>query len=128
MRLALSFLLAGTCLSIPGFAAELRLIDAIKDQNRAAVLALIASHADVNALQPDGSTPLAWAAFEDDAAMVAALLKAGAKVNVADEDGETPRTHAAANGHARSTTAPRGASRRGATKTRFPISKVIWIL
>jgi uncharacterized protein len=95
MRLALSLLLAGTCC-----ASELRLVDAIKDQNRKAVLALIASKADVNAPQPDGSTPLAWAAYEDDAEMVSALLKAGAKVNVANEYGETPLTLACANGNA----------------------------
>jgi ankyrin repeat protein len=95
MRVALSLLLAGTCC-----ASELRLVDAIKDQNRKAVMALINSHADVNAAQPDGSTPLAWAAYQDDTEMVDALLKAGAKVNVADEYGETPLTLACANGNA----------------------------
>jgi ankyrin repeat protein len=80
-------------------AAEFTLIDAIKDQNRKAVTALIA-HADVNAKQPDGSTPLAWAVYKDDAATVDLLLKAGAKVTTADDYGETPLTLACANGDA----------------------------
>ena len=80
--------------------AELRLIDAIKDQNRKAVLQLIAAHADVNAALPDGSTPLAWAAYEDDTETVDALLKAGAKVATVDQYGETPLTLACANGNA----------------------------
>jgi ankyrin repeat protein len=88
------------CLSFTASAAELRLIDAIKDQNHKAIMALIASHADVNAPLPDGSTPLAWAAYEDDAETVAALLKAGAKVEVADQYGETPLTLACSNGNA----------------------------
>ena len=81
-------------------AAELRLIDVIKDQNHKAALAMIAAHADVNTPLPDGSTPLAWAAYEDDAQVAAALIKAGAKVDVADQYGETPLTLAAANGNA----------------------------
>jgi ankyrin repeat protein len=81
-------------------ASELRLVDAIKDQNRKAIAVLIASHADVNAALPDGSTPLAWAAYMDDAETVDALLKAGARVNAADQYGETPLTLACANGNA----------------------------
>ena len=50
MRLAFSLFLAGSA-----FGAELRLVDAIKDQNRKAVMALIAAKSDVNAAQPDGS-------------------------------------------------------------------------
>src|ERR1700677_2451807 len=75
-----------------GSAAELRLIDAIKDQNRKAVLQLIAAHADVNAALPDGSTPLAWAAYEDDVAAVDLLLKANAKAATAYKCGEAPLT------------------------------------
>jgi ankyrin repeat protein len=86
--------------ALPAGAAELRLIDAIKDQNHKAVMALIAAHADVNAPLPDGSTPLAWAAYEDDTDSAMALLKAGAKVETADQYGETPLTLACANGNA----------------------------
>ena len=86
--------------AVVGFANELRLVDAIKDQNRKAVQSLIASHADVNAAQADGSTPLSWAAYQDDTETAELLLKAGAKVSVADQYGETPLTLAAANGNA----------------------------
>jgi ankyrin repeat protein len=89
------------CLAAAGLvsASEFPLVDAIKDQNPKAVATLIA-HADVNAKQPDGSTPLAWAVYKDDAATVDLLLKAGAKVTVADDYGETPLTLACANGSA----------------------------
>ena len=80
-------------------AGEFTLIDAIKDQNLKEVSALVA-HADVNARQPDGSTPLAWAVYKDDAATVDLLLKSGAKVAVADDYGESPLTLACANGNA----------------------------
>ena len=95
----LAFLLAALASTVA--AAELRLIDAIKDQNSKAALALIASHADdVNTALPDGSTPLAWAAYEDDTDTAAALIAAGAKVETADQYGETPLTLACANGNA----------------------------
>jgi ankyrin repeat protein len=44
----------------------------------------------VNATQPDGATPLFWAAHEDDLAIVDLLIRAGAKVNAADDTGVTP--------------------------------------
>ena len=94
-----SFFLAAALVSTAG-AAEMRLIDAIKDQNHKAALSLIASHADVNAALPDGSTPLAWAAYEDDTETALALIKAGAKIETADQYGETPLTLACANGNA----------------------------
>lgn len=80
-------------------AGELNLVDAIRDGNLQAVKTLIAAHADVNTALPDGSTPLAWAAYEDDAAAVDLLLKANAKANTADQYGETPLTLACANGN-----------------------------
>ena len=52
-------------------AAEFTLIDAIKDQNSSAVASLI-PHADVNARQADGSTPLAWAVYADSNARLGA--------------------------------------------------------
>jgi ankyrin repeat protein len=75
------------------------LVSAIKDQNTRAVARLIQAHADVNAKLPDGSTPLAWAAFEDQPGIADLLLKAGAKPNTADDYGESPLTLACANGN-----------------------------
>jgi len=88
------FLVASLC-----FAGESNLVNAIRDGNLRAVKTLIAAHADVNAAMPDGSTPLAWAAYEDDAAAVDLLLKANAKAATADDYGETPLTLACANGN-----------------------------
>jgi uncharacterized protein len=71
----------------------------VKDQDRTAVESLLKSRVDVNAPQPDGSTPLAWAVYLDQADTVDLLLKAGANVNTADEYGETPLTLACSTGN-----------------------------
>src|SRR5258708_7814408 len=92
-------LLSLAALAATGFAADLRLIDAIKNQNRKAVGALLSEHVNVNTAQPDGATPLAWAVYLDQADTVDLLMSAGAKVNTADEYGETPLTLACANGN-----------------------------
>ena len=47
-------------------AADLRLVDAVKRQDRAAVRTLLKQNADVKATQPDGATALHWAAHWDD--------------------------------------------------------------
>src|SRR5690348_3836385 len=71
-------------------AAASPLADAIMQQDTAQVQALLREHADVNAAQPDGSTPLHWAADHGDAATTALLLKAGAHPNVTTDTGMTP--------------------------------------
>ena len=80
-------------------AGDLRLIDAVKEQDRKAIDSLLRSRVDVNVPQPDGATPLAWAVHLDQADTVDALLKAGAKVNTVDEYGDTPLTLAATVGN-----------------------------
>jgi len=79
-------------------ASDQRLFEAIKDQGGRPVSGLIQQHVDINAPQPDGTTPLAWAVYLDQADTVDRLLKAGAKVNTADEYGDTPLTLACATG------------------------------
>jgi ankyrin repeat protein len=74
------------------------LIDAIKDQNRNRIEVLIKDHADVNAAQPDGATPLAWAVYLDQPEVVDMLMRAGAKPNTVDQYGETPVTLASVTG------------------------------
>jgi ankyrin repeat protein len=86
---ALGILQLGAAL---GFAADLRLIDAVKRRDQKTLDALLRAKADVNAAQPDGATALAWAAYLDERDSALALLGAGAKVNTADEYGETPLT------------------------------------
>jgi ankyrin repeat protein len=71
-------------------ASDLRLIDAIKAHDTAAVRALLKARADVNATQGDGTTALHWAVRYDDSAIVDLLLRAGARVNVANDVGVTP--------------------------------------
>src|SRR5262245_6922226 len=54
--------------------------------------------ADVNATQPDGSTALHWAAYNDNPVIVDLLLKAGAKVSATNQLGVTPLYLACENG------------------------------
>src|SRR5579863_5758962 len=82
------------------FGTDARVIDAIKRRDHKAVTALVAGHADINAAEPDGATPLAWATYLDDTETAKLLLASGAKVKTADEYGETPLTLACANGNA----------------------------
>src|SRR5437016_13488641 len=80
-------------LSFTAFAAsvdDLRLIDAVRNGDTAAIRTLIEHHADVNAARPDGSTALMWAVHRDDLETVDLLIRAGAKVYVTDDYGVTP--------------------------------------
>jgi len=77
---------------------NLRVVDAVKQGNFAAVKALIAQHADVNAAEADGMTALHWAVRANDVPTVQMLIRAGAKVNVASRYGMTPILLAAQNG------------------------------
>ena len=84
-----------------GAAGDLRVVDAAKRGDKAAVRSLLKQHVDVNASQPDGATAISWAAYRDDLEMADLLISAGAKVNVANEDSsETPLLLACANGSA----------------------------
>lgn len=88
-------------LSITCFAAGLdsRLAEAAKHQNKKAVRALLAEHADVNAFQEDGA-PLHWAAHWDDLETAELLIRAGANVNAANQLGVTSLLLACENGSA----------------------------
>ena len=69
-------------------AGDLRLIEAVKNNNTAAVLDLLTHHADVNAPQGDGATALHWAVHLDDLSTAELLIQAGAHVNVANDIGD----------------------------------------
>jgi len=73
--------------------------DAAMKGDRAAVRALIAQKADVNAPQVDGATALHWAMYRDDAEMADMLIRAGANVKAANRDGVTPLAMAALYGN-----------------------------
>jgi len=76
-------------------AAQSTLIDAARNGDHAAAVALLAERADPNQAEADGTTPLHWAVHHDDASLVARLLEAGANVAVANDYGATPMSEAA---------------------------------
>ena len=76
------------------------LIDAARSDDRAAVVALMAEGADVNARQPDGTTALAWAAMRSNMGIAASLLNAGADPDLANALGLGPLSLAIQNGSA----------------------------
>lgn len=77
---------------------DLRLVQAAKDRNLTAVRELLQKKVDVNVAQPDGATPISWAAYWDDGQMADLLVSAGADPNAANELGITPLMLAATNG------------------------------
>ncbi|HEX3880200.1 MAG TPA: ankyrin repeat domain-containing protein [Bryobacteraceae bacterium] len=79
-------------------AADSRVADAAKQDDRAAVRALIGAHEDVNAPQVDGTTALHWAAYVDDVELAKMLLDAGAKPAAVNRYGMTVLAQACTNG------------------------------
>jgi ankyrin repeat protein len=77
--------------------ADDRLIEAVKNQDRDTVRALLAEPVDVNTTEGDGATALHWAVVRDDADVVDGLLHAGADVDVANDYGVTPISLACTN-------------------------------
>ncbi|HET9830386.1 MAG TPA: ankyrin repeat domain-containing protein [Vicinamibacterales bacterium] len=74
--------------------AQATLADRIQSGDRRAALAMLDAGADVNRAQPDGSTPLHWAAYRVDQELVQRLLKQGAKANVVNRYGASPLAEA----------------------------------
>jgi ankyrin repeat protein len=81
-------------------AAQGRLIEAVKANDVATVRALLDSRADVNAVQPDGTTALHWAVERDAGDIVRLLIRAGANVKTTNRHGATPLWLASLNGSA----------------------------
>jgi ankyrin repeat protein len=73
--------------------------DAAAGRDFAAMKALLAQKADVNAAQADGSTALHWAVYWDNAEAVDLLLKAGAATTAATRLNATPLYLAAEGGN-----------------------------
>ena len=82
------------------FAADLRLIEAVKKSDAKTVRALIAQRIDVNATEVDGSTALHWAAQRDNPEIADLLLTAGANAKAATRYNVTPLSLACMNGNA----------------------------
>ena len=69
---------------------DVRLINAVRAKDVAAVRTLLKQRLNVNATQGDGATALHWAAHLDEIAITDLLIRAGARANVANENGFTP--------------------------------------
>lgn len=70
-------------------ARDQRLVQAAKAGDSATAIALLAQKADPNGAGPDGTTPLHWAARNDDVSLVKRLIGAGANVQAANRYGVT---------------------------------------
>jgi ankyrin repeat protein len=95
--------LAIVLLMVVGAAAaneDLRLVDAMKNQDRQRVRTLLDQHADVNVRSEDGSTALLWAAHWNDLQTAELLVRAGADANAANDFRMTPLSQACTNGSA----------------------------
>ena len=79
---------------------DLRLLEAVKEQDTEAVGELLARQADVNAAQPDGATALHWAVYRDELEMAGRLLDAGANAGAENDYGVTPLSLACTNANA----------------------------
>ena len=92
-----ALLAAGTGVAL---AADAPLIDAVRATDVERVRALIDQGADVRAAEPDGTTPLHWAAHGRQVEITRLLLGAGAVANVANRYGVRPLSLAAVTGDA----------------------------
>jgi cytohesin len=91
--------LSAAIATVPGQAAgDTPLLTAARDDDEAAVRALIARRADVNEPAADGSTALLWAAYHANLAMATALIDAGARADVPNGFGVTPLLQASRTG------------------------------
>src|SRR6266446_6634463 len=79
---------------------DLRLVDAVKNQDPQQARALLSGHSDVNVRSEDGSTALLWAAHWNDLRTAELLVRAGADANAANDFRMTPLSRACTNGSA----------------------------
>ena len=73
-------------------APDLRLLDAVKQNDIQLANRLLKERADVNARYGDGSTALVLAAYKNNAAMADLIIRAGAGINAANDDGAIRET------------------------------------
>ena len=82
--------IALSVVSLRAAGADLRLVEAAKKADIAAVRTLLTQGLDVNARAGDGATALHWAAYRDQIELVRLLLGSGASVNATNDLGVTP--------------------------------------
>ena len=106
---ALCVLLAALAVNVSGAQAapargaaapDAGLLEAVRALDEVGVRAAIERGADVTAADPDGTTPLHWAAHADDAVIVELLLAAGADPQAANRYRVRPISLACTNGNA----------------------------
>jgi len=78
---------------------DIRLIDAVKRTDRAAIRTLLETRIDVNAVEVDGATALHWATFNDDLQTAEVLIRARANAKAVNRYGVPPLTLACTNGN-----------------------------
>jgi ankyrin repeat protein len=88
---------AGVALGAPGPVDSLA--EAVKRADREAVRTLLRTPNAVNLAEPDGTTPLHWAAHGSDVSIADMLIRAGAEVGAANRYGVRPLSLACINGH-----------------------------
>ena len=96
LRLALLLVLLA---SVDGVAADVRLIEAVRTGNAAAIQTLLRQRVDVNASEADGTTAIHWATRAEDLQVVELLIRSGANVKAANRYGVTPLYLACVNGN-----------------------------
>ncbi len=79
---------------------DLRLVNAVKDQDLQLVRTLLSGRPNVNVRAEDGSTALLWAAHWNDLQTAALLVRAGADANAANDLRMTSLSQACTNGNA----------------------------
>ena len=99
-RLLLAILLTLLAVNPARLVADLRLVEAARNQDQQQIRALLNQHIDVNLRSEDGSTALLWAAHWNDLATAGLLIRAGADANAANDLRMTPLSQACTNGSA----------------------------
>ena len=94
------FLTIGLALQGAGYGAGADAATAAQNRDMNTVRSLIRQRADVNAVQPDGTTALHWAAHWNDLETVKLLIGAGANVKAMNRYGATPLSEAVVTGNA----------------------------
>lgn len=79
---------------------DLRLVEAVRSNDRQTVRALLKQHPDVNVRALDGSTALLWAAHWNDLESADLLIRGGADANIANDLRTTPLSVACTNANA----------------------------
>ncbi len=100
LHVLLWLLVAAAAVPTRAAGSQPEVVSAVKARNAAAVRALVARKADVNATEVDGTSALHWAVSTGDASTAELLIRAGARVDAANRYGVTSLSLAARNGRA----------------------------